>query len=77
MKYSYLLIGAAAVITLIGLYQLVFKWNSLKERTCRSGIDKTFEWMISHWGDTAVRIFYGVLYLIGLTVFTIALLGIH
>lgn len=77
MKYSYLLIGAAAAITLIGLYQLVFKWDSLKERTYRSGIDKTFEWMISHWGDTAVRIFYGVLYLIGLTVFAFALLGMH
>lgn len=77
MKYSYLLIGAAAVITIIGLYQLAFKWNSVKERNYRSGVDKTFEWMISHWGDTAVRIFYGVLYIIGLTVFAFALLGIH
>ena len=77
MKYSYLLIGAEAAITLMGLYQLVFKWNSLKERTYRKGIDKTFEWMISHWGDTTVRIFYGVLYLIGLTVFAFALLGMH
>ena len=77
MKYSYLLMGAAAAITLIGFYQLVFKWNALKERACRSGIDKTFEWMISHWGDTAVRIFYGVLYIIGLTVFAFALLVIH
>lgn len=77
MKYTYLLIGAAVAITLFGLYQLVFRWDSLKERTYRNGTDKTFEWMISHWGDTAVRIFYGVLYLIGLTVFTIALLGIH
>ena len=77
MKYSYLLVGTAAAITLIGLYQLVFKWNALKERACRSGIDKTFEWMISHWGDTAVRVLYGAFYIIGLAVFTLALLGIH
>lgn len=77
MKYTYLLIGVAVAITLFGLYQLIFRWDSLRERTYRYGIDKTFEWMISHWGDTAVRILYGVLYLIGLTVFTFALLGMH
>lgn len=75
MQYSYVVISAAVAITLIMLYRIIFKWDWLKNSFHRGGRDKIFQWMISHLGDTALRICMGIISVAALICFILGLIG--
>ena len=75
MKYSYVVIGAAVVITLTLLFRIIFTWDWLKNSFDRGGRDKLFQWMVSHLGDTAVRVCMGIMSIAALICFIFGLIG--
>lgn len=73
MKYSYVVIGAAMVITITLLFRIIFKWDWLKNSLYRDGKGKIFQWMISHLGDTPVRVCMGIMSIAALICFIFGL----